>query len=289
VSFVACRYLCIALVAVLALAGCSSAVQDDRPPPAAAPSGHSHDHGAVRVSLPVGDGTDSYEVGYTLRDLQLPQEAGEPGQLSFVVERYDGRPQTRFLEEQTKRMHVYVVRDDLAVFRHVHPEMDPDGTWTGNLTLPEPGDYRLVAEFVARDDGGNGDHVILGDVATVAGEERAGATAPVADASGWGVGARVVGDVVAGPEQQLRVRLTRPDGPAPVLDDYLGTSAHLTGFHVETGGAVHMHPLGEPVVDGDGTELLFHAELPHEGEYVLFLQARVDDFLHTVRLPVTAA
>jgi hypothetical protein len=184
-------------------------------------------------------------------------------------------------------MHVYVVRDDLAVFRHVHPEMQSDGTWTGNLTLPEPGEYRVVAEFVARDEGGNGDHVLLGDLATVRG---GAAPAGVEDGgTDWGVKARVVGDIAAGSEQQLRVRLTGPDGTAPDLGQYLGTSAHLTGFHVDTGQAVHMHPLGAPSVQPDGTELSFHAELPRAGQYVLFLQVRVDDFLHTLRLPVAAS
>jgi hypothetical protein len=253
----------------------------------AAPPDHGHDHGTARVSMPVGDGTQSYEVGYSLRDVRLPTRAGEPGRLSFVVEGYDGRAQTRYLDEQTKRMHVYVVRDDLAVFRHVHPEMQSDGTWTGNLTLPEPGEYRVVAEFVARDEGGNGDHVLLGDRATVRG---GAAPAGVEDGgTDWGVEARVLGDIAAGPEQQLRVRLTGPDGTAPDLGQYLGTSAHLTGFHVDTGQAVHMHPLGAPSVQPDGTELLFHAELPRAGQYVLFLQVRVDDFLHTLRLPVVAS
>jgi hypothetical protein len=248
---------------------------------------HGHDHGAARVSMPVGDGTESYEVGYSLREVRLPERAAEPGRLSFVVERYDGRPQTGYLDEQTKRMHVYVVRDDLAVFRHVHPEMQSDGTWTGNLTLPEPGDYRVVAEFVARDEGGDGDHVLLGNRVTVRGRA---APAAVEDGNAeWGVEAQVVGDIAAGPEQQLRVRLTRPDGTAPDLGQYLGTSAHLTGFHVDTGQVVHMHPLGPPSVQPASTELVFHAELPRPGEYVLFLQVRVDDFLHTLRLPVTAS
>jgi hypothetical protein len=279
---------CVALLVLLALAACGGTGREggDRAK-AAASVDHGHDHGGVRVSMPVGDGTRADEVGYSLREVRLPVRAGEPGRLSFVVEGYDGRPQTRYLDEQTKQMHVYVVRDDLAVFRHVHPEMGSDGTWTGNLTLPEPGEYRVVAEFVARDEGGNGDHVLLGDRATVRGGAVPAAVGSAA--ADWGVEAQVVGDVAAGIEQQLRVRLTGRDGTAPVLGQYLGTSAHLTGFHVDTGQAVHMHPLGAPSVQSDGTDLLFHAELPRAGRYLLFLQVRVDDFLHTLRLPVAAS
>ena len=67
-------------------------------------------------------------------------------------------------------MHVYVVREDLSVFRHVHPQMRPDGTWVGNLTLPDPGKYQVVAEFMARDEGGDGDFVMLGAPSVVRGE-----------------------------------------------------------------------------------------------------------------------
>jgi hypothetical protein len=278
----------VVLVVLLAVAACGGAGGEaGGRADVFASADHGHDHGAVRVSMPVGDGTESHEVGYSLREVRLPGRAAQPGRLSFVVERYDGRPQTRYLEEHTKRMHVYVVRDDLAVFRHVHPEMQPDGTWTGNLTLPEPGEYRVVAEFVARDEGGDGDHVLLGDRVTVGG--RAAPATVEGGNTDWGVEARVLGDISAGPDQQLRVRLTGPDGTAPDLGQYLGTSAHLTGFHVDTGQAVHMHPLGAPGVQPGSTELLFHAELPRPGEYVLFLQVRIDDFLHTLRLPVAAS
>ena len=53
--------------------------------------------------------------------------------------------------------------------RHLHPTMSRDGTWSLALTLPKPGDYRVVAQFVARDEGGNSDHLMLGSTTTVPG------------------------------------------------------------------------------------------------------------------------
>jgi hypothetical protein len=279
------------ILPLVALGACTGGETTPQPDPSAVPG---HDHGSARVSLAVGDGTERYDVGYTLADVVLPDRVGEPGELSFRIDGFRKTVQTRFLTEQTKKMHVYVVRDDLAVFRHVHPEMDDDGTWRGTLTLPEPGDYRLVAEFVARDEGGNGDHVLLGARVEVAGDWQ---PVPAPDATGeggdWGVEADVLTPLRAGDQQQLTIRLTRPDGAPPSLGQYLGTSAHLTGFHTGTGGAVHMHPLGAPVPDdrGDapGLDLDFHAEMPEAGTYVLFLQVRVDDFLHTLPIPVEVA
>jgi hypothetical protein len=247
-----------------------------------------HNHSGAGVSIPMGDGTAEQQYGYTLRKVRLPRRAGEPGRVSFVVENYRGRPQTRYLVEQTKRIHVYVVRSDFAVYRHVHPQMRPDGTWVGHLTLPQPGDYRVVAEFIARDEGGGGDHVLLGDEVRVPGAWRPRAVAAATEpGSDWAVRATALGDLVAAKKQDLRIRLTRPDGSTPTLGTYLGSSAHLTGFHVGTGSAVHMHPRGASQVTTDGVELVFEAELPLRGRYLLFLQVRVDDFLHTVRLPVS--
>lgn len=242
------------------------------------------------MSLPVGDGTRASEVGYTLAGLRLPDEAGKPGQLRFVIRNYEGAPQTGFLVEQTKRMHVYVVRGDLAVFRHVHPTMSKDGTWVGNLTLPKPGEYRVVTEFVARDEGGNGDHIILGDTLTVPGVWQPQPVGePVAEVENLGVSARVLGEVPkAGTEGILEIGIGGARGAPVRLGNYLGTSAHLTGFHVQSGAVVHMHPMGEPVDEGGLSRLSFHAELPQPGDYRLFLQVRVDGFLHTLPLTVTA-
>lgn len=277
-------------VVLFALGGCD--VDDSpvatQPPVATATSAASaHSHSGAGMSIPMGDGTVAQQSGYTLRGVRLPRRAGEPGRVSFVVEDHRGSPKKRYLVEQTKRIHVSVVRADLAVYRHVHPEMRPDGTWVGHLTLPEPGDYRVVAEFIARDEGGGGDHVLLGDEVTVG--EGARAVPAVTEAADWGVEARAVGDLVAGEKQDLRIRLTRPDGSAPALGQYLGSSAHLTGFHIGTGSAVHMRPRGAPEVGSDGVDLVVEAELPVRGRYLLFLQVRVDEFLHTLRVPVTAS
>ena len=48
-----------------------------------------------------------------------------------------------------KPLHLIVVRRDLSGFQHLHPTMAPDGTWGIDLTLAEPGIYRMIADFTA--------------------------------------------------------------------------------------------------------------------------------------------
>ena len=162
------RFVVALLAGVLcAAAGCTSSSGDDSGDPQ--PAGHTHAADGSPATLLVGDGTQAVEVGYRLADVRVPSRAGEPGRVSFKIKRYDGSTVRDYKVEQTKKLHLYVVRTDLAVFRHLHPTMSQDGTWSAALTLPKPGDYRVVAQFVARDEGGNGDHLMLGSTTTVPG------------------------------------------------------------------------------------------------------------------------
>lgn len=90
--------------------------------------------------------------GFRLATQQIPTAAGQQSELSFRVSGPSGAPQTRFEEVHEKLMHVFVVRQDLNDFYHIHPTMAPDGTWSVPLTLRRPGPYRLVTDFVAVDE-----------------------------------------------------------------------------------------------------------------------------------------
>ncbi len=61
----------------------------------------------------------------------------------------DERGQTvrDFDVEHTKRMHVIVVRRDLAAFQHLHPTQNRDGSWSIPVRLSRAGSYRLFADF----------------------------------------------------------------------------------------------------------------------------------------------
>jgi hypothetical protein len=266
------RSLC-ALVALTLPLGVAACTGDD----ADADSGHTHAGGAA-VSLPVGDGTEAEEVGYEISDVRLPRRAGRPGEVSFRIDTFRGTPQTAFLTEQTKDLHLYVVRDDLGVFRHLHPTMAGDGTWSAPLTLPSGGDYRVISEFVAEDDGGNGDHVILGRTGTVPGAS----VAPGADEPDPLVQVAVDRAPGVGRDERLGLVVTDAEDRPVRLETYLGTYAHVTGFHRESGAMVHLHPMTDPAVTEDGSGLTFHSEIEQAGDYLLFVQVRVDGFVHTV-------
>ena len=266
-----------AVLGALLLAGCSA---DD----GQVESGHTHAPGQGHTSLAVGDGTRVSEVGYSLAGLQVREQPDGIGELRFRIEDYDGDPVTDYVEELTKELHLYVVNDDLTVFRHLHPTRAEDGTWSAPFDVPDAGGYRVVTEFIAEDDGGNGDHVVLGRPLAL----------PPGDPGDTVAEDRVVNVTVSeapatGPNGELRLVVRDADRQPVNLGTYLGAYSHVTGFNEETGAMVHLHPLGPPEITEDGSELTFHAEIEQAGDYRLFVQVRVDGFLHTVPVELTVA
>src|SRR5262249_35300089 len=85
--------------------------------------------------------------GYPLSPLTAPDHGGAAGSLSFRITGADG-PLTEFETSHEKQLHLIVVRSDGAQFRHVHPAMSADGTWSIPWTWPTGGSYRVFADFV---------------------------------------------------------------------------------------------------------------------------------------------
>ncbi|KAA1425670.1 hypothetical protein [Nocardioides antri] len=283
-----CR-LTAAVAAVLCLAtGCTGTEGPPADPdrvvvnPPAEGEGHTHAPGETDAG-PIGDGTRATAGGYRLDAVRLPGRAGAPGDVRFRVLGRDGRPVTDYVEEQTKLLHLYVVRTDLAVFRHLHPVLD-DGTWTARADLGEPGDYRVITEFRPA---ATERPVLLGTTVTVPGRWRSAGVPPAGEQTSDDGVVRVaaVGPGEVGRDGRLRLAVTDVDGNPLTLGSYLGTSAHVTGFVVGSGGFVHVHPYGAPETTQDGTVLTFHTAFEEAGDYRFFVQVRVDGFLHTV--PVT--
>ncbi|RYB93062.1 hypothetical protein EUA93_01045 [Nocardioides oleivorans] len=269
----------LALVALLAT-GCSSGSDQD----GRVEAGHTHAPGQGHTSLPVGDGTRVSEVGYSLDGLQVRERADGIGELRFRIDDYEGEPVTDYVEELTKDLHLYVVNDDLTVFRHLHPTLDDEGTWSAPFDVPDAGGYRVVTEFTAVDEGGNGDHVILGRPLALPPGDPGDTLADDAI-----VGVTVSESPTTGPDGELRLVVRDADGQPVNLGTYLGAYSHVTGFNTETGAMVHLHPLDAPEITEAGSELTFHAEIEQAGDYRLFVQVRVDGFLHTVPVELTVA
>jgi hypothetical protein len=276
-----CAAVCpaLALAALAACGGGGSAAAHDQH------GGHggstSSGHGAAVESA--GDGRSANAHGFKLTGVQAPTQPGHQGTLSFRILGPKSQVQREFEVDQTKRMHVYVVRHDLADFDHVHPELADDGTWSVPLTLERPGTYRVVTEFSTKDAEGHVDHLVLGTSVRVPGDYQPEPLPPPGSAiSVDGYELHLVGVPVAGQPSPLEFHVTKGGKDVTDLQPYLESYAHLTGFRVGDLAAVHLHP--EEVAQGDalgGPTLRFTAELAEKGRYRLFLQFQTGDQVHT--------
>src|SRR5258705_156287 len=72
-----------------------------------------------------------------------------PVRLSFTIRNPDTRAVVRsFATVHDKQYHLFVVSHDLEHYDHVHPEMQADGSWRIDVTVPKAGHYKLFSDFL---------------------------------------------------------------------------------------------------------------------------------------------
>jgi hypothetical protein len=204
---------------------------------------------------------------------------GEPATLAYRIVDQSGTAVRDFDVTHEKRMHLILARRDLTGFQHLHPEMGRDGTWRVQVTLQEPGSYRLFADFSHQDESitlatdlrvdGNADLVDLP------------APQPAAVSDG-GYAVRLDSAVPsAGEESELEFKISR-NGKSVSTEPYLGAGGHLVALREGDLAFLHVHPIE---ADEHGEGVGFAATFPTAGRYRLFLQFKQEGRVQTVAFP----
>src|SRR5436190_2638188 len=47
-----------------------------------------------------------------------------------------------------RQYHLFVISQDMEYFQHIHPVESADGTWSIDVTLPKPGYYKILSDFL---------------------------------------------------------------------------------------------------------------------------------------------
>ncbi|WP_121256170.1 hypothetical protein [Nocardioides ferulae] len=234
-------------------------------------------------AAPAPAGLLAAQDGYTLT-VESPVLSAGRADLAFTVTGPDGRPVTAYDVVHEKRLHLIVVRRDLAGYQHLHPELDDDGRWRTTARLL-PGSWRLIADFTpsAGDSG-----VVLGTDLTVPGRFDPAPPTSSADAGRTvevdGYAVTLDGALAAGGESSLRFTVTRAGVPVTDLEPHLGALGHLVALGEADLGYSHVHPL-----TGGGTrpgEIAFAVETPTPGPRRLFLEFRHRGAVHTAEFAV---
>jgi hypothetical protein len=248
------------------------------------PSG-SGGHDMPGMPMPDGTGLSPTVNGYTLTVAQ-PPVAGVTMPVTLRITRA-GKPVTRFTPEQTKLMHLYLIRSDLTGFQHLHPAMADDGTWTSPPVAATPGAYRLYTQFIPQ---GVNDPLVLSTPVIIPGP-GSGKRTPIPPAATStavdGYTLTVAGTPMAGLAAPLTVTIRRGGTPVTDLQPYLSSYAHVTAFHAGDLVFAHLHPEGPVHGNTGGPTLTLHAELSEPGTYRLFIQFQTRGVLHTAPITLT--
>jgi len=170
-------------------------------------------------------------------------EAGKPASLTFTIKDPTGLAVTKVEAVHEKLLHLLIVSKDLSWFRHEHPVVQKDGTFTLNFTFPQGGDYILYHDFTPPNVGQQVVQVPL----TVEGTAPAAVKLTVDDKApktidGYTVALDTGGPVKTGGETHLAFTITKDGKPVTTLAPYLGAMGHLVVISEDRAEFVHSHP-----------------------------------------------
>jgi len=224
-----------------------------------------------------------------------------------------GEQVKKFEVVHEKQFHLFVISQDMQSFQHIHPEEQPDGTWTIEATLPKEGYYKVLSDFMPS---GGAPQFLARPLVT------AGYSGDLAENSAHLVAdppkvKKAVDDISAtvtyDPEVcmvglycHLNFHLTDTATGLPVSDlqTYLGAFGHTLIMSEDMVQYVHSHPLdilAQPDDDGGppvflippdatpeylekirgGPDVTFEGLMPKPGHYRAWTQFRRADKIHT--------
>lgn len=235
-------------------------------------------------AIPGSDGLHAQLAGLRLAPLSRTLTAGASATWRFRIIGCDGNAIRHFDRDNTKLLHLILVRTDLTGYQHLHPTLDSTGTFTIDIRTSRPGAYRAIADFVI-----DGRKYVLGTTLTAPGPVRSiPLPAPALEGSvhGYDVELQRPAQLTAGQEAQLTFRITRHGQPARDLEPYLGSYGHLVALHAPELSYSHVHPVSADRASG---AITFNTELGERGTYRLFLQFQTHGRVHTVAFTQTVS
>ncbi len=178
--------------------------------------------------------------------------AGKRASLEVRIKSPTGMLVRNFEPVHEKTLHLLIVSTDLSWFRHEHPVLGPDGTFTLDFTFPAGGTYIVYHDFTpASAPGagkGPGQQVVRVQVEVKGAPVASVALAPDAAApktvDGYTVSLGGAASIKVGDTANLAFTLSKDGSPVTTLAPYLGAFGHLVVISADGKEFVHSHPLG---------------------------------------------
>lgn len=197
----------------------------------------------------------------------------------------------QFHLQHEKLFHLFVVSSDLQHFDHIHPTLQPDGSFTITTVLPQAGLYHLYCDISPA---GGAPQVVHQNLVTSG--FKGNAAALQARLTPDQVLTKTVdnvrfelrfapGQIVAGQPALLRYQLTDAKTGAPLhdLQPYLGAWGHTLILREDGDEYLHSHPLDAPAGNATVPALVyFETFFPRPGNYRIWSQFQRNGKILTV-------
>ena len=207
---------------------------------------------------------------------------GEQTQLIFHIEDpKTPQPVREFEIVHEKLYHVFIVSQDLSVFIHTHPELEPDSSFRLGVHLPKPGMYRILSDFYPK--GGTPQLIVNTLMAPGAELDMAEAklTPDLTPKSAENMDVDLLTEPAqprAGGKTLMYFRLK----PNAGIEPYLGAMAHMLAASSDLIDMIHSHPIQVTDHAGEYKQLQFKMTFPRAGTYRVWVQSQRKGVVNTV-------
>jgi hypothetical protein len=238
------------------------------------------------MTLVAGRPFDTRDYPLSVNVAPRAVKAGAPVRMQFDVRHPStGAPVRSFEPVHDRRYHLFVVSHDMQAFQHVHPDQQADGTWALDVTLPKPGAYRVISDFLPT---GGAPQLLARTLVTAdfSGDLRSQDARLEVDTA-WKntvetLSAELTFDpprLIAGQYGHLAFKLADAATGEPVTDlqPYLGAFGHAFVLSEDLRDSVHSHPPewrdGREITSGfGGPDVMFEGYMPRPGKYRVWAQ-----------------
>ncbi len=226
----------------------------------------------------------TYQMSFAAR----PQQpvAGQPVTLTFTPQE-TGNPTAPVPLDvvHEKKIHLIIVRRDLSVFNHEHPEYTAQANYQAAFTFPKGGDYVLFQDYTPAGSG----HQLGRQALAVGGPKYAPVKFSQPQMQWRGDGgyqATLAFDKPLKTSQLLAMSITLSKDGQPVanLENYLGALGHVVVISEDTENYLHVHPNEQA---DHGPRIGFNTSFERAGLYRVFLQFNHAGKIHTADFTIT--
>lgn len=242
------------------------------------------------------DLNSDYYTAFSFYPSEPPVTGEETGVRIDLYNATSGASLTDLNVVHERKMHVFIVGQDLNEFTHTHPDDYPNGTLGEDVgtyeilhNFTKAGKYLIASDYTVR-----GTNVIKKSLFEVSGSEQMGPiTKEFDDGSvGYDISMSAIGQVEVGKESEISFSLMKDGSPIRDLQMYLGSEMHVFVAKMDLSKAGHTHAYrpGHAMHFGNMSQVYYGPNIPmrytfqDSGRYALFVMFKHNGNVVTKRV-----